>query len=342
MIKEKIFVLKNSAGIEAKVTNYGGILMSLTVPDRNAVFENIVLGFDNIADYQSENYLEENPYMGAIVGRYANVLKDARFSIDGTEYKLQKNFGNHCLHGGIKGFDKVVWEVRAAKRVNASVLQLSYLSKDGEEGFPGNVQATVTYELTNDNKLVIKYTAVSDKKTPLNLTNHSYFNLNGTGNGDILGHELRVNADAFVEFDRELVPTGRIRMTRNTPMDFAISKTIAVGINDKYDQLQFADGYDVTYVLSESNNINLLPAASLFHPGSGRFMEVFTTMPGLHLYTGNSLNERIKQGYVPRSGICLETQYFPDSPNHSLFPCSLMDANEKYNHTTIFKFSIKE
>ncbi len=328
--------------MEARITNYGGIIMSLSVPDRKGTFENIVLGFDDIEDYKTENYLCENPYLGAIVGRYANVIASAKFSIDGICYQLNKNFGNHCLHGGIKGFDQVVWESDFKKSADAQILKLSYLSADGEEGFPGNLNTTIVYELTQNNELIIKYSAKTDKKTIVNLTNHSYFNLSGAPKGNVLEHELCINSTAYVEFNKELVPTGKIKSVKHTPMNFMKSKKIGEVINSNYDQLQFGDGYDVTYVLKKSNDSEKLFAGSLFEEISGRLLEVFTTTPGLHLYTGNSLNTQIKKDYTPRSGICFETQYFPDSPNHLNFPSCFLEAGEEYDQTTIFRFSVKD
>jgi aldose 1-epimerase len=339
--EEEIFLLKNSNGVEVMITNYGAIIMSLKVPDRNGVFENIVLGFDTVADYRSENYIKENPYLGAIAGRNANVIREGKFLIDGVEYLLDKNFGIHNLHGGMKGFDKVFWNSALYESDENTVLKLNYTSKDGEEGFPGNVEVSVVYMLTDANELLIRYQASADKKTIINLTQHSYFNFKGEGKGDILDHELTIHAHSFVEFDKELVPTGKIKKVKNTPLDFSKPKLIGCHINENCDQLKYGEGYDVTYVINNSDGMNALLAASVYHQPSGRFMEVFTTLPGMHLYTGNSLNEKIKKGYVPRSGFCFESQYFPDAPNNPHFPSTVFDVGETYDHTTIFKFSVK-
>ena len=339
--EEEIFLLKNSNGIEVMIANYGAIITSVKIPDRNGVFENIVLGFDNMADYRTENYLKENPYLGAIVGRNANVIRDGKFFIDGVEYLLNKNFGIHNLHGGVKGFDKVFWNSTCYEPDEDTVLKLSYTSKDGEEGFPGNVEVSVVYMLTDANELLIRYQASADKKTIINLTQHSYFNLKGEGKGDILDHELTIHASSFVEFDKDLVPTGKIKTVKNTALDFSEPKLIGHHIHEDDDQLKYGEGYDVTYVVNDSNGMDALLAASVYHQQSGRLMEVFTTLPGIHLYTGNSLNEKIKKGYSPRSGFCLESQYFPDAPNNPHFPSTVFDAGETYDHTTIFKFSVK-
>ncbi len=339
--EEQVFLLKNSHGIELLITNYGGIIMSLKVPDRDRAFENIVLGFDNASCYRTENYLKENPYLGAIVGRNANVIREGKFFIDGVQYLLNKNFGVHNLHGGVKGFDKVFWNNDSYKQGEENFVMLSYKSEDGEEGFPGAMEISVTYILTDENELQIRYQASAEKKTIMNFTQHSYFNLKGEGNGDILDHELTIHANSFVEFDKDLVPTGKIKMVMSTPLDFSSSKLIGNDIYDNYDQLKYGEGYDVTYVINDSTLKDTVLAASVYHQPSGRYMEVFTTLPGIHLYTGNSLNENIKKGYIPRSGVCLEAQYFPDAPNNPHFLSSVFDAGEYYDHTTIFKFSVK-
>lgn len=335
-VEAEVFVLKNRKGITVQITNYGGIIMSVKVPDRKGVFENIVLGFDTVVEYCSKGYLVENPYLGAIVGRNANVISNAVFYIDHIPYRLQKNFGEHNLHGGVKGFDKVIWNV---DDYDERMLKLSYDSHDGEEGFPGNLHVQVIYALTDDNELSIQYLATTDKKTLVNLTNHSYFNLKGEGKGDILDHELFINAGSYVEFNEQLVPTGKIKKAENTPMDFRKPSLSGSFIGYDYDQLRYGEGYDVTYLLDDTSSLKA--AAALYHKNTGRFIEVFTTLPGIHLYTGNSLNENIKPGYFPRAGLCLETQYLPDALNQKGFSSGLLAAGELYDHTTVYRFSIR-
>jgi aldose 1-epimerase len=325
-----LYTLTNDSGMVVKITNYGGIVTSLTVPDKNGKFDDVVLGFDSL-----DQYLEGHPYFGALVGRYGNRIAKGKFTLNGTEYKLAANNGENHLHGGIKGFDKVVWNAEIVKQENEVGVKLSYLSKDGEEGYPGNLSVVVTYTLTKNNELKINYEAETDKPTPVNLTHHSYFNLKGAGNGDILGHLLTIDADRFTPVDEGLIPTGELKSVKDTPMDFTVPKAIGERIN------QVKGGYDHNYVLNGWDG-SLRLAAKVVEPLSGREMEVWTTEPGLQFYTGNFLDGTItgKNGkvYNKHYGFCLETQHFPDSPNKPGFPSTILELGEKYTHKTIYKF----
>jgi aldose 1-epimerase len=325
-----LYTLTNASGMTVKITNYGGIVTSLQVPDKNGKFDDVVLGFDTL-----DQYLEGHPYFGALVGRYGNRIAKGKFTLNGTEYQLAANNGENHLHGGIKGFDKVVWNAEMVKKENEMGVKLSYLSKDGEEGYPGNLTAVVTYVLTNDNELIINYKAETDKPTPVNLTHHSYFNLKGAGNGDILGHLLTIDADRFTPVDEGLIPTGELKSVKDTPMDFTVPKAIG----ERIDQVK--GGYDHNYVLNGWDG-SLRLAAKVVEPLSGREMEVWTTEPGLQFYTGNFLDGTItgKNGkvYNKHYGFCLETQHFPDSPNKAGFPSTILEPGEKYTHTTIYRF----
>jgi aldose 1-epimerase len=325
-----LYTLTNASGMTVKITNYGGIVTSLQVPDKNGKFDDVVLGFDTL-----DQYLEGHPYFGALVGRYGNRIAKGKFTLNGTEYQLAANNGENHLHGGIKGFDKVVWNAEMVKKENEMGVKLSYLSKDGEEGYPGNLTAVVTYVLTNDNELIINYKAETDKPTPVNLTHHSYFNLKGAGNGDILGHLLTIDADRFTPVDEGLIPTGELKSVKDTPMDFTVPKAIG----ERIDQVK--GGYDHNYVLNGWDG-SLRLAAKVVEPLSGREMEVWTTEPGLQFYTGNFLDGTITgengKVYNKHYGFCLETQHFPDSPNKAGFPSTILEPGEKYTHTTIYRF----
>jgi aldose 1-epimerase len=327
-----LFSLKNDGGLEAKITNYGGIITTINVPDRAGKLADIVLGHDTL-----EAYLNRSRYFGALIGRYANRIAHGQFSLNGDTYRLATNNGQNHLHGGLKGFDKVVWE---AGELTDGV-QLRYLSHDGEEGYPGNVQATVNYRVTPANELSIEYQATTDRETIINLTNHSYFNL--AGGGTILDHELTINAEAFTPVDKGLIPTGELRPVHGTPMDFTSPLPVGARIKADYEQLRLAGGYDHNFVLRQGND-QFRRAATIHEPGSGRVMEVSTTQPGMQFYSGNFLDGTIvgKRGvlYVRNSGGCFETQHFPDSPNHPAFPSVVLKPGEQYQHTTIFKFSI--
>ncbi|MCM8709695.1 galactose mutarotase [Clostridium sp. SYSU_GA19001] len=333
-----IFTLKNSKGTTVKITNFGGIVTSLMVPDKNGNFEDIVLGYDKLSDYE-----KKGPYFGAVIGRYANRIGNACFELNGAEYRLDKNEGENHLHGGFIGFDKVVWNAEIVTRNGAEALELVYRSKDGEGGFPGNLDVKVTYSLTEDNALVIDYYAVSDKDTVVNLTNHSYFNLAGHASGNILSQKLMINADKFTPVDKASIPTGELVDVKGTPMDFTKMKTIGQDINADFEQIIFTKGYDHNWVLNTNGNLKE-KAAEVIDEKSGRVMEVYTTKPGVQLYTANFLDgSEIGKGGVPyykNAALCLETQYFPDSVNKKNFPSAVLKAGEKYNHTTIYKFAV--
>ncbi|HEY0321773.1 MAG TPA: aldose epimerase family protein [Pyrinomonadaceae bacterium] len=335
-----LYTLTNQSGIEARIMTYGGIVVSLKVPDRNGKLNDVVLGYDNLDGYIKNN----SPYFGALIGRYGNRIAKGRFTLDGVEYKLAQNNGENHLHGGIRGFDKVVWQASTVKRGGGAALKLTYLSKDGEEGYPGNLSVAVIYTLTNQNELKIEYSATTDKATVLNLTNHSYFNLAGAGASDILSHEVMINADRFTPVDKGLIPTGALAVVKGTPMDFTIPTTIGSRIGQNYEQLIFGGGYDHNWVLNK-NRKSLRLAARVYERTTGRVMEVYTTEPGMQFYTGNFLDGTItgKGGkvYEKRYGFCMETQHFPDSPNKRNFPSTLLRPGQKYSQTTVYKFSAK-
>ena len=331
-----LYTLRNSKGVEAKITNYGGILVSLKVPDRNGKFDDVVLGFNDLDSYVAKN----DPYMGALIGRYGNRIAKGRFTLNGVEYKLAVNNGENHLHGGIKGFDKVVWTGREMKTTAGPAVLLTYLSKDGEEGYPGNLSVRVVYTLTNNNELKIDYSATSDKDTVTNLTHHSYFNLAGEGNGDILSHVVKINADRFVPTDAGSIPTGELKSVTGTPFDFLKPMTIGARINQDDEQLKFGNGYDHTWVI---NGRGMRLAAEAYEATSGRVMQVWTTEPGVQFYTGNFLNGTLtgKSGkvYARRNGFCFETQHYPDSPNQPSFPTTTLKKGATYKSTTIYRFS---
>lgn len=333
-----LYTLENNSGMIAKITDLGGSVTSLYVPDAAGNLADIALGFNSVEQYYTSN-------MGAIIGRYANRIGDASFTLDGTQYTLAKNDGNNSIHGGTKGFDDVLWNATPVKSQEGPALQLSYLSKDGEEGYPGDLQVTVVYTLTNDNTLKIEYTATTDKPTVLNLTNHSYFNLAGEGNGSIMDQEVMINANKFVAARSDLIPTGQILNVQGTPMDFTTLKPIGQDIDAPYQQLEYAGGYDHCWVLNKPVG-ELGLAAKVVDPNSGRVMEVSTTEPGVQFYTGNHLDGSLvgKSGeaYGKRSGFCLEVEHFPDSPNHPNFPSTVLRPGEKYTQTTIYKFTTQQ
>jgi aldose 1-epimerase len=331
-----LYTLRNAHGVEAKITNYGGILISLKVPDRNGKFDDVVLGFNNLDDY-----LKGHPYFGALIGRYGNRIAKGRFTLNGVEYKLAVNNGENHLHGGIKGFDKVVWTGREMKTSAGPAVVLTYLSKDGEEGYPGNLRVRVVYTLTNNDELKIDYTATTDKDTVINLTHHSYFNLAGEGNGDILNHRVTIVANRFVPTDAGSIPTGELRRVASTPFDFLKPHAIGERINQNEEQLKFGNGYDHTWVINGRAGTMRL-AATAYEPTSGRVMQVWTTEPGMQFYTGNFLDGTLtgKSGkiYQRRFGFCFETQHFPDSPNHPSFPTTTLRKGATYKSTTIYRF----
>lgn len=332
-----LYTLANGNGVEAAITTYGGIVVSLKTPDRAGLSSDVVLGFDSL-----DGYLKGHPYFGALIGRYGNRIAKGRFSLNGVEYKLAVNNGENHLHGGLQGFDKVVWKARDVSTPEAASLELTYLSKDGEEGYPGNLSVTVTYTLTAKNELRIDYLAATDKDTVVNLTNHSYFNLAGQGQGDILGHEVTINASRFLPVDAGLIPTGERKAVQGTPFDFNRPMTIGARIQQDDEQLKRGKGYDHCYILNGSGG-TLAPAARVHEPKSGRVMEVLTTEPALQLYTGNFLDGTLtgKGGkvYQFRYGFCMETQHYPDSPNQPDFPSVVLKPGAKYQTTTVYRFS---
>ena len=332
-----LYTLTNRNGIEVRITNYGGRVVSLLAPDRHGKMADVVLGFDDLDDY-----VGNNPFFGALVGRYANRIAKARFTLDGVEYKLAQNNGPNSLHGGLKGFDKVIWAARELSK-DPPTLELTYVSQDGEEGYPGKLTAKVVYTLTDNNEFRIDYTATTDKDTVLNLTNHSYFNLAGQGNGDILKHEITINADRFTPVDATLIPTGELRQVQGTPFDFHQATAIGARINADDEQIKFGQGYDHNFVLNHTGH-GLSLAARVMEPESGRVMEVLTTQPGMQFYTGNFLDGTVhgKGGkvYGRRSAFCLETQHFPDSPNQPKFPSAELKPGQTYRQTTVYKFSM--
>ncbi len=332
----ELYKLTNANGMEALITNYGAAIVSIRVADKNGKMDDVVLGYDSI-----QGYYNGKAYFGCMVGRYANRIAKGEFELEGKKYTLAKNNGPNSLHGGLKGFDKAVW---SGKQDDQGVT-LTYLSKDGEEGYPGNVTITVRYRLKNDNSLSMDYSATADQPTLLNVANHSYFNLEGQGKGDILDHELFLNADAFTPVDATLIPTGEIKKVSGTPFDFSTPHKIGERINDTTDQqIKYGLGYDHNFVLNgEKGKMKL--AAKVTAPGSGRVLEVFTTEPGVQFYSGNFLNgsEKGKGAvYNYRNAFCLETQHFPDSPNQPGFSSAVLKPGEKFESSTIFLFSVKK
>ena len=332
-----LYTLRNTHGVEATITNYGGIVVSLKVPDRNGKFDDVVLGFKEL-----DNYLKPGPYFGALIGRYGNRIAKGHFTLNGVEYKLAVNNGENHLHGGIKGFDKVVWTGTEMKTKAGPALALTYLSKNGEEGYPGNLTTRVVYTLTNNNELKIEYSASSDKDTVTNLTHHSYFNLAGEGNGDILHTRVTINANRFVPTDAGSIPLGELRRVAGTPFDFLTAHAIGERINQDDEQLKFGSGYDHTWVINGRQGVMRL-AATAYEATSGRVMQVWTTEPGMQFYTGNFLDGTLtgKAGklYPRRSGFCFETQHYPDSPNQPSFPTTTLKKGATYKSTTIYRFS---
>jgi aldose 1-epimerase len=331
-----LYTLTNTSGVTAKIMTYGAILTELDVPDRAGKMGDVVLGFDHLKDY-----LAGHPYFGATVGRVANRIAKGKFTLDGKEYTLAVNNKPNALHGGLKGFDKVVWKAQPVTTPDGAAVKFTYVSKDGEEGYPGTLTATVVYTLTNENALRLDYTATTDKATPVNLTNHSYFNLAGAKSGDILGHELTLAADKYTPADDTLIPTGEIKPVKDTPLDFTKPKRIG----ERIEQLKGEPGgYDHNFVLN-SEGKQLARAATVREPKSGRIVEMFTTEPGVQFYTGNFLDgKQTGRGgvaYKKHCGFCLEAQHFPDSVNHANFPSMILQPGKTYKQTTIYKFSAK-
>ncbi len=325
----------------ATITNYGGLLTALHVPDRHGQLDDVTLGYDAL-----ENYREKSPYFGALVGRYGNRIANGRFVLNGREYTLAQNNGTNSLHGGVKGFDKVVWNAEAFQHDEGVGLKLHRLSPDGEEGYPGNLDVTVIYTLTDQNELRIEYSATTDRETIVNLTHHSYFNLLGATSGrDILGHEILINADYFTPVTGELIPTGELRPVKGTPMDFTSPRLIGSQIDEDDEQLALTSGgYDHNWVLNRTGE-HLSLAARVYEPETGRVLEVRTTEPGIQFYIGNFLDGSIigKGGvaYHKYAGFCLETQHFPNSPNQPNFPSTVLKPDDTYTQTTVYAFSVK-
>lgn len=330
-----LYVLKNKNGAEACITNYGGRLVSVMVPDKNGKMTDVVLGYDNIGQY-----VQSDGNYGALIGRYGNRINQGKFTLDDIEYTLPQNNGAHCLHGGPQGYHARMWD---AKQLNDQALELTYLSKDGEAGFPGNLDIKVTYTLTDDNAVGIKYEATTDKKTVVNLTNHSYFNLSGVLGSDVLDQLVMINADNYTPVDSTLIPVG-ISPVDGTPLDLRTPVAIGKQINDPFQQLQFGRGYDLNWVLNTNGDKNVL-AAKAYSPTSGIALEVYTNEPGIQFYTGNFMDGKDtgKHGvlYPHRGALCLETQHYPDSPNHPDFPSVVLNPGEKYLSECIYKFTVE-
>jgi len=336
-----LYKLENSNGVKVTLTNYGGKIVNIWVPDRNGKLSDINLGFNTI-----DEYLKGSKSFGATVGRYANRIAKATFTLDSVAYQLPVNNGPNCLHGGPDGFYSKVFDAKTVETPEGKGVEMHYVSPDGENGFPGTLDFYVTFKLTDKNELVINYKATTDKATVLNVTNHSYFNLKGEGQGLITGIEVVVNGDSIAEVaNSEMIPTGIYRNIVGTPMDFKAPRLVSKDVDDDYDQLKYGGGYDHAWILNKSKKGELSFAASAYEPENGRFMEVFTTEPSVQFFTGNSLNgsQVGKSGvaYAKRTGFCFETQHVPDSPNHPNFPTTVLRPGETFNSTTVYKFSVK-
>jgi len=336
--KVQAFTLTNKAGVEARIINYGGIVLSLNVPDRNGKMADVVLGFDKLDDY-----LTKSPYFGCLVGRFGNRIAGGKFTLNGKIYSLATNDGPNSLHGGLKGFDKVIWSATPKMTAKGPALSLTYVSKDGEEGFPGKLTVTAVYTLTEDNALVLDFTAVSDQDTVVNLTHHSYFNL--AGKGDVLDHVVTINSDAFTPVNKHLIPTGELRPVAGTPFDFRKPEKIGARINSHDQQIQYGGGYDHNWILNKPVG-ELGLAATVEDPVSGRVMDVLTTAPATQFYAGNFLDGSLigKGGwaYKARNGLCFEPQHYPDSPNQPSFPSTVLRPCQIYTNTIIYRFSVKQ
>ena len=332
-----LYTIENSNGVTIAITDYGATVVSLFAPDHMGHCEDLVLGHNSI-----EGYLKDASYFGCTVGRVANRIADAKIIVDGTQYSLAKNEGENQLHGGIKGFDKVIWDITLVENSDSAGIMCTYLSKDGEEGYPGNLSCTIYFILTEDNEFKIEYQATTDKATPVNLTNHSYFNLAGHGNGNVLDHMLTINAEKFTPFGDNLIPTGEIRSVDNTPLDFRSATAIGARIDAKDERINFRGGYDNNWVFDNKNS-TLILAATVIEPNSGRVMETWTNKPAMQLYTANHLDGSLigkeSKAYRQYQGFCLETQFPPNSPNEAEFPDIILRPGERYEYTTIFKFS---
>ena len=338
-VKVELYTLTNEKGASASISSYGGIVTKLLIPDRSGKFDDVVLGFDKLSSYE-----KKSPYFGALIGRYGNRIAKGKFSLDGETYTLATNNNGQSLHGGIKGFDKVVWQATPVVTKQGPSLKLTYTSKDGEEGYPGTLSVTATYTLTNKNELKLVYTATTDKDTIVNLTHHSYFNLAGQGNGDILGHLLTLKSGKYTPIDKVLITTGELAPVKGTPFDFRKATVIGDRINQENEQLKFAGGYDHNWVANKRPG-HLGVVAKVEEPKSGRVMEVLSTETGVQFYSGNFLDGTLvgKDGkvYPFRSGFCLEPQHYPDSPNHPNFPSVELKPGQTYKNTIIYRFSTK-
>lgn len=333
-----VFTLTNANGIELRALDYGGIIVSLRAPDRQGKLDDIVLGFDDIGGYE-----KSSPYFGALVGRYANRIAKGQFTLDGTTYHLAVNNGPNALHGGIKGFDKVLWKAEPVQDSAGVGVAFAYTSRDGEEGYPGTLDVHVKYTLTDRNEFVIEYRATTDKATPVNLTQHSYFNLGGDGSGDVLGHVMTIDADLYVPIDTTSIPLATLAPVAGTPFDFRKGVAIGARIDAADPQIKAGNGYDHTFVINRTST-GLTHAARVVEPTSGRTLDVATTEPGVQFYTGNFLDGSFagKGGHVykRRSGFCLETHHFPDSPNHPLFPTTVLRPGEEFRSMTVYTFGV--
>lgn len=333
-----LYTLKNKNGLEVQITNYGGAVVTIKTPDRQGRMDDIVLGYSDPAGYAADT-----SYFGALIGRFANRIAGGKFSLNGVEYQLAQNNGVNHLHGGVRGFDKVVWQAREVSGKDSATLELTYLSKDKEENYPGNLTVTAKYILSDANELRVEYAATTDRETIINLTHHSYFNLAGAGSGDVLKHEIKINADKFTPVDETLIPTGELKSVKGTPFDFSRPTAIGSRIEQSDEQLVLGKGYDHNFVLNKKGK-ELSLAATVFEPTTGRVLEMWTTEPGMQLYTGNFLdNVQGKDGksYKHRGGFCLEAQHFPDSPNKPAFPSTVLKPGQRYSQTTVYKFLVR-
>lgn len=334
------FILKNESGMEVEISSYGGIIKRLLVPDRNGNSDDVVLGYNSIGEYE-----KDSAYFGALIGRYGNRIADGRFELNGTRYKLATNSSTNdiaChLHGGDKGFDQKVWDAESLTEGSSQGLKLKLFSPDGEEGYPGNLTVTVHYWLHPDNSLEIKYHAITDQATPVSLTNHTYFNLKGEGNGDVLAHQIQIHSEAFTPVTPGMIPTGEVLPLKNTPLDFNTPQAIGAQVDSDHPQLQFAGGYDHNYILDTKSGEPKL-VATVSEATSGRIMEVWTDAPGVQFYCGNFLDGssigKSGSSYVKRGGFCLETQNYPDAPNHPHFPTTILEPGATYSTQTSYKF----
>ncbi|HET9373108.1 MAG TPA: aldose epimerase family protein [Vicinamibacterales bacterium] len=336
----EVITLNNNRGVEMSVMTYGGTILSLKTPERRGQSGDIVLGFDSL-----ESYFDKSPYFGCLIGRYCNRIAKGRFTLDGTPYQLPINNDPNSLHGGTTGWDKVVWKADTFQNAMGQGVVLTHVSPDGDQGYPGKVTADVTYTLTDDGRLVVDYHAVTDKPTVINLTQHSYFNLSAGASADILGHQLMLNADRYTPVDETLIPTGEIAAVEGTPFDFRTPTAIGARINQDHEQLKRGKGYDHNWVLTRQGD-GLMPAARVVDPASGRTLDISTTEPGIQFYSGNfldgTLTGKSSKTYAHRSGLCLETQHYPDSPNQPTFPSTVLRPGQEYRSQTVFRFGVQK